>query len=93
MVRQSAGSGLENSWHESPALQRQTDGRQRHDEPGDGNRDQGHLVDGHFDVDKMIRGLEEAVQQALNDRYLGLWATGDMTWEFGSRKETAKLLE
>jgi DcmR-like sensory protein len=55
--------------------------------------DQGHLVDGRFDVDMMIRGLEEAVQQALNDGYLGLWATGDMTWEFGSRKETAKLLE
>jgi len=55
--------------------------------------DQGHLVDGHFDVDKMIRGLEEAVPQALSDGYLGLWATGDMTWEFGSRKETAKLLE
>ena len=55
--------------------------------------DQGHLVDGHFDVDLMIRSLEEAVQQALNDGYLGLWATGDMTWEFGSRKEMAKLLE
>jgi hypothetical protein len=49
--------------------------------------DQGHLVDGSFDVDKMIRELEDAVQQALNDGYLGLWATGDMTWEFGSRKE------
>ena len=51
--------------------------------------DQGHLVDGHFDVDLMLRGLEDAVQHALNDGYLGLWATGDMTWEFGSRKEFA----
>ena len=55
--------------------------------------DQGHLVDGHFDVDLMLVSLEEAVQQALSDGYLGLWATGDMTWEFGSRKEMAKLLE
>ena len=55
--------------------------------------DQGHLVDGHFDVDLMLRALEDAVQQALTDGYLGLWATGDMTWEFGSRKEFAKLLE
>jgi hypothetical protein len=33
------------------------------------------------------------VRQALTDGYLGMWATGDMTWEFGSRKEMAKLLE
>lgn len=55
--------------------------------------DQGHLVDGHFDVDGMLGSLEEAVHQALRDGYLGLWATGDMTWEFGSREEMAKLLE
>ena len=55
--------------------------------------DQGHLVDGRFEVDMMLRSLEEAVHQALGDGYLGLWATGDMTWEFGSRKELAKLLE
>jgi hypothetical protein len=55
--------------------------------------DQGHLVDGHFDADVMLRGLEDAVQQALKDGYQGLCATGDMTWEFGSRKEMAKLLE
>jgi hypothetical protein len=55
--------------------------------------DQGHLVNGHFEVDLMLRALEDAVQQALKDGYLGLWATGDMTWEFGSGKELAKLLE
>ncbi len=55
--------------------------------------DQGHLVDGHFDVDMMIGGLEDALQQALTHGYVGLWATGDMTWEFGSRKEFAKLLD
>ena len=55
--------------------------------------DQGHLVDGHFDADLMLRALEDALQQALTDGYLGLWATGDMTWELGSRKEFAKLLD
>ena len=55
--------------------------------------DQGHLVDGLFDVDLMLRSLEEAVEQASRDGYLGLWVTGDMTWEFGSSKEMAKLLD
>jgi hypothetical protein len=52
--------------------------------------DQGHVVD---NVELMLRALEDAVQQALNDGYLVLCATGDMTWEVGSRKELAKLLE
>lgn len=55
--------------------------------------DQHHLRDGHFDVEGMLRALEEAVQQALNDGYAGLWATGDMTWEFGPEKDFTKLLE
>jgi hypothetical protein len=32
----------------------------------------------------MVHALERAVQQALSEGYDGLWATGDMTWEFGS---------
>src|SRR5689334_19453136 len=55
--------------------------------------DQKHLVEGHFDPDLMLHSLEEAVQLALSDGYKGLWASGDMTWEFGSMKEMAKLLE
>ncbi|MDP8980080.1 MAG: MEDS domain-containing protein [Acidobacteriota bacterium] len=55
--------------------------------------DQEHLANGHFNSDSMLRTLEEAVQQALSDGYAGLWATGDMTWEFGSKKEMSKLLE
>jgi hypothetical protein len=54
---------------------------------------QSHLVNGHFDVESMLRGLEEAVEQALRDGYKGLWATGDMTWEFGPQKDFTKLLE
>jgi hypothetical protein len=55
--------------------------------------DDGHLIGGRFDVDKMIGMLSEAVDQASGDGYAGLWATGDMTWEFGSEKNFAKLLE
>jgi hypothetical protein len=55
--------------------------------------DQGHLVQGSFDVDRMMHTLEEALGQALSDGYEGLWATGDMTWELGSQKNLGKLLE
>ncbi len=53
----------------------------------------GHLVNGHFDVDRMMHSLEDAVRQALGDGYRGLWATGDMGWEFGQKKDFGKLLE
>jgi hypothetical protein len=53
-----------------------------------------HLEDGkRFSVDRMMQLLEEAIEQALKDGYTGLWATGDMTWEFGSEEGSAKLLE
>ena len=55
--------------------------------------DQGHLVEGQFDVDRMIVKLEEAVEQALADGYGGLWASGDMTWEFGNERNLNKLVE
>jgi hypothetical protein len=51
------------------------------------------LVDDVFDVEVMMQGLEEALQQALADGYHGLWATGDMTWEMGSAKDYSKLAE
>ena len=55
--------------------------------------DQRHLASGCFDVDRMMHTLEDALQQALNDGYDGLWATGDMTWEFGPEKDFSKLLD
>ena len=41
----------------------------------------------------MIGKLEAAVTQALADGYKGLWATGDMAWEFGNGRNLPKLLE
>jgi hypothetical protein len=52
-----------------------------------------HLVGGQFDVERMMRTLEDALHQALADGYRGLWATGDMTWEMGQKKNYSKLLE
>lgn len=55
--------------------------------------DQSHLVEGKFDVERMLRLLRDAVQQALDANYAGLWASGDMTWEFGSEANLSKLLD
>jgi len=50
-------------------------------------------ADGGFDVDIMLGKLEDALDQALSDGYKGLWASGDMTWEFGAEKNFGKLME
>ena len=52
-----------------------------------------HLLAGRFDVDRMIDLLTQAVHQALNDGYDGLWVSGDMSREFGPEKDFSKLLE
>src|SRR6478752_4939357 len=44
-----------------------------------------------FDCEMMLGKLEDFLDQALNDGYKGLWATGDMTWEFGPSKDFSKL--
>jgi hypothetical protein len=49
--------------------------------------DQKHLVKGCFEVDRMMSTLEDALDQALADGYDGLWAIGDMSWEFGPQKD------
>jgi hypothetical protein len=54
---------------------------------------QAHLIGGRFDVDSMISLLDTAVNQALADGYLGLFATGDMTWEFGNDGNFGKIRE
>jgi hypothetical protein len=55
--------------------------------------DQGHLVNGQFDIDRMIGILGDAVRAAVADGYAGFWATGDMTWQFGSEENLSQLLE
>jgi len=55
--------------------------------------DQGHLVDGRFDTGRMLGLLSDAWSQAFSDGYSGLWAKGDMAWEFAGHWDLAKLLE
>jgi hypothetical protein len=55
--------------------------------------DQDHLLNGRFDVDRMLWLLMDAVHQAQSDGYAGLWAAGDMTWEMGGENNLSKLIE
>jgi MEDS: MEthanogen/methylotroph, DcmR Sensory domain len=54
---------------------------------------QNHLRGGKFDIDFMMETLRTSLEKARSDRYAGLWATGDMSWEFGPEKDFSKLLE
>ena len=47
----------------------------------------------NFNIDQMLFKLEDALDQALSDGYKGLWATGDITWEFGPEKDFTRLVE
>jgi hypothetical protein len=53
---------------------------------------QDHLVDGEFDIERMLTRLANEVERALADGYAGLWASGDMLWEFGRERNLPKLL-
>ena len=55
--------------------------------------DQHHLIEGRFDVETMIATLEDAFNSSKKEGYEGLWATGDMSWEFGPQRDFSKLLE
>ena len=39
-----------------------------------------HLVDGQFDSERMLRLLNDAVEDALRDGFVGLRTCGDMSW-------------
>lgn len=52
-----------------------------------------HLNNDTFDMDAMLRGLEEALAQSLDSGYKGLWASGDMSWEFGPARNFSQLLD
>lgn len=49
--------------------------------------------DGSFDTGIMLQKLEDLLDAALSDGYKGLWASGDMTWEFGSEENLVKLFD
>jgi hypothetical protein len=55
--------------------------------------DRHHLKNGQFDTDAMLRDLGSAVRQALTDGFSGLWASGDMAWEFGPERDFSQLLD
>jgi MEDS: MEthanogen/methylotroph, DcmR Sensory domain len=55
--------------------------------------DQSHLLDGRFDVERMMQLLRDALDEARREGYAGLWASGDMTWEFGPEKDYSRLLD
>ncbi len=55
--------------------------------------DQSQLSGGGFDIEEMIYSLEVAVADAMRDGYAGLWASGDMMWEFGTERNLPKLGE
>ena len=55
--------------------------------------DQSHLRDGQFDPQLMIDEIKAACEQAVAEGHTGLWASGDMSWEFGPTKDFSKLLE
>jgi hypothetical protein len=51
------------------------------------------LEDGTFDTDSLLNQLETTLDQSLKDGCTGLFATGDMTWEFGAKKNFEKLMD
>jgi hypothetical protein len=54
---------------------------------------QNHLLDGwQFDVESMLQMLARALEQAVSDGYQGLWATGDIAWEFGPKRDFSELV-
>lgn len=55
--------------------------------------DQGYLRDGVFDPHFMVGQIKAACEQAITDGHAGLWASGDMGWEFGPARDFSKLVE
>jgi hypothetical protein len=54
---------------------------------------QDHLVNNAFDPKRMLDMLKETHDAALKDGFVGLWASGDMAWEFGPARDFATLVE
>lgn len=52
-----------------------------------------HLVNGAFNSQRMLALLKETHDEALKDGHAGLWASGDMAWEFGPAQDFDELVE
>jgi len=52
-----------------------------------------HLPDGRFSSERMLRMLNDAVEQALDDGYAGLRTCGDMTWLLDEPAGSAEVVE
>jgi hypothetical protein len=52
-----------------------------------------HLIDGHFDCERMLALLEGAVAQALEQGFSGLCACGDMSWLLADAPGSDQVLE
>jgi hypothetical protein len=46
-----------------------------------------------FNSEEMLSKLEDLLDKSIKDGYRGLWASGDMTWEFGPSKDFSKLIQ
>ena len=56
-------------------------------------KDRAHLVDGHFDCERMLRMLNDAVEHALNDGFTGLRTCGDMSWLLDNAPGSEQVVE
>ena len=52
-----------------------------------------HLPDGCFDCERMLRLLNDAVESALNDGFIGLRTCGDMSWLLQEPTGAEQILE
>ena len=52
-----------------------------------------HLENGCFDCERMLRLLNDAVETALNDGFLGLRTCGDMSWLLSDPPGAAQVVE
>ena len=52
-----------------------------------------HLIHGRFEIRAMLEALQTEFDRAMSDGHVGLWATGDMTWEMGRDQDVMKLLQ
>jgi signal transduction histidine kinase len=55
--------------------------------------DRSHLKGGGFDPQEMVAMLRKLVDDALEDGFQGLCATGDMMWELGTERNFERLRE